>query len=137
MGFLGAGIPIGVESNRERRQVKPGLALSAATADGLPFTKLMSAAGILRALDRERYDVTAIGILREHKTGREKIFLNPAFMDLLKRDCTTGSPNELMEKWEGHKLTKKEAAEISGIETVIGIGYRFRGGAGEAGKTGE
>jgi Fic family protein len=27
-----------------------------------------------------------IGILREHKIGREKIFLNPAFMDLLKRD---------------------------------------------------
>jgi Xaa-Pro aminopeptidase len=28
-------------------------------------------------------------------------------------------PNEVMEKWEGHKLTKKEAAEISGIETVM------------------
>ncbi|HRW98900.1 MAG TPA: Xaa-Pro aminopeptidase [Cyclobacteriaceae bacterium] len=27
-------------------------------------------------------------------------------------------PNELLEKWEGHKLTKKEAAEISGITTV-------------------
>src|SRR6478735_6118844 len=27
-------------------------------------------------------------------------------------------PNELMEKWEGHKLTKQEAQEISGIETV-------------------
>ena len=27
-----------------------------------------------------------IGILREHKMGREKIFLNPAFIDLLKRD---------------------------------------------------
>ena len=31
-------------------------------------------------------ELTAIGILREHKIGREKIFLNPAFMDLLKRD---------------------------------------------------
>ncbi len=28
-------------------------------------------------------------------------------------------PNEKMEKWEGHKLTKKEAVEISGIETVV------------------
>jgi Xaa-Pro aminopeptidase len=28
-------------------------------------------------------------------------------------------PNELMEKWEGHKLTKVEAKEISGIETVL------------------
>jgi Fic family protein len=27
-----------------------------------------------------------IGILREHKMGREKIFLNPAFIDLLKQD---------------------------------------------------
>jgi Fic family protein len=27
-----------------------------------------------------------IGILREHKLGREKLFLNPAFIDLLKRD---------------------------------------------------
>lgn len=27
-----------------------------------------------------------IGILRERKIGREKIFLNPAFIDLLKRD---------------------------------------------------
>lgn len=31
-------------------------------------------------------------------------------------------PNELMEKWEGHKLTKKEATEISGIETVMWLG---------------
>ena len=30
--------------------------------------------------------LAAIGILREHKMGREKIFLNPAFIDLLKRD---------------------------------------------------
>lgn len=31
-------------------------------------------------------ELTAIGILREHKVGREKVFLNPAFIDLLKRD---------------------------------------------------
>jgi len=30
-------------------------------------------------------------------------------------------PNELMEKWEGHKLTKQEARDISGIETVVWI----------------
>lgn len=30
-------------------------------------------------------------------------------------------PNELMEKWEGHKLTKAEATEISGVETVIWV----------------
>jgi len=27
-----------------------------------------------------------IGVLDEHKIGREKIFLNPAFLDLLKQD---------------------------------------------------
>ena len=27
-------------------------------------------------------------------------------------------PNELMEKWEGHKFTKQEAKEVCGIETV-------------------
>ena len=27
-------------------------------------------------------------------------------------------PNELLEKWEGHKLTKKEATDISGVNTV-------------------
>ncbi|MCX7228296.1 MAG: Fic family protein [Burkholderiales bacterium] len=31
-------------------------------------------------------ELASIGILREHKIGREKIFLNPAFIDLLKRD---------------------------------------------------
>jgi len=30
-------------------------------------------------------------------------------------------PNELREKWEGHKLTKKEATEISGVETVVWV----------------
>jgi Xaa-Pro aminopeptidase len=28
-------------------------------------------------------------------------------------------PNELLEKWEGHKLTREEASAISGIKTVI------------------
>ncbi len=28
-------------------------------------------------------------------------------------------PNELLEKWEGHKLSKAEASQISGISTVI------------------
>lgn len=28
-------------------------------------------------------------------------------------------PNEVLEKWEGHKLTKEEAKEISGMQTVI------------------
>ena len=28
-------------------------------------------------------------------------------------------PNELKEKWDGHRLTAKEGKEISGIETVV------------------
>ena len=28
-------------------------------------------------------------------------------------------PNELLEKWEGHKFSKKEATEVSGIKTVL------------------
>jgi hypothetical protein len=30
--------------------------------------------------------LVAIGILREHKLGREKLFLNPGFIELLKQD---------------------------------------------------
>lgn len=30
--------------------------------------------------------LTAVGVLREHKVGREKIFLNPTFIELLKQD---------------------------------------------------
>lgn len=28
-------------------------------------------------------------------------------------------PNEMLEKWEGHKLTKKEARDISGVKTIV------------------
>jgi Xaa-Pro aminopeptidase len=31
-------------------------------------------------------------------------------------------PNELLEKWEGHKFTKKEAFDIAGIKTVAWVG---------------
>lgn len=45
-------------------------------------------AGLARRQTASVYlkQLTDIGILREHKVGREKIFLNPAFIDLLKRD---------------------------------------------------
>jgi Fic family protein len=45
-------------------------------------------AGVAKRQTASAYlkELTAIGILREHKMGREKIFLNPAFIDLLKRD---------------------------------------------------
>ncbi len=31
-------------------------------------------------------------------------------------------PNEVLEKWEGHKLTKKEAQELSGVKTILWTG---------------
>ena len=45
-------------------------------------------AGLAKCQTARTYlkELTAIGILREHRMGREKIFLNPAFIDLLKRD---------------------------------------------------
>jgi Xaa-Pro aminopeptidase len=44
----------------------------------------------------------------------------PAFPDKKYREVLfLREPNELMEKWEGHKLTKAEAKEISGMETVV------------------
>ncbi|MBK7652123.1 MAG: aminopeptidase P N-terminal domain-containing protein [Flammeovirgaceae bacterium] len=48
------------------------------------------------------------------------VVLCPGFPDKKYREVLfIKEPNELMEKWEGHKLTKKEATEISGIETVV------------------
>jgi Fic family protein len=46
------------------------------------------AAGLAKRQTASTYlkELASIGILREHKVGREKIFLNPAFIDLLKRD---------------------------------------------------
>lgn len=45
-------------------------------------------AGLARRQTASTYlkQLADIGILREHKVGREKIFLNPAFIELLKRD---------------------------------------------------
>jgi Xaa-Pro aminopeptidase len=50
------------------------------------------------------------------------VVLCPGFPDKKYREILfIKEPNELMEKWEGHKLTKKEATEISGIETVVWV----------------
>lgn len=48
------------------------------------------------------------------------LVLCPSFPDEKYREVLfLLEPNELLEKWEGHKLTKSEAEEISGIKTVI------------------
>jgi len=48
------------------------------------------------------------------------LLICPGFPDEKYREVLfLREPNEHLEKWEGHKLTKKEAQEISGIETIV------------------
>jgi Xaa-Pro aminopeptidase len=48
------------------------------------------------------------------------LVISPEFPDKKFREVLfLREPSELLEKWEGHKLTKKEAEEISGVKTVI------------------
>jgi Xaa-Pro aminopeptidase len=48
------------------------------------------------------------------------LVLCPDFPDKKYREVLfLRQPNEHLEKWEGHKLSKEEATEISGIETVV------------------
>lgn len=42
-------------------------------------------------------------------------FPDPKFREVL----FLREPNEMLEKWEGHKLTKAEAQELSGVSTVV------------------
>ena len=51
----------------------------------------------------------------------------PGFPDKKLREVLfLREPNEQMEKWEGHKLTRQEAQEISGIETIMWNGDFYR-----------
>lgn len=49
-------------------------------------------AGIAKRQTASMYlkQLVGIGVLQEHRLGREKIFANPGFIDLLKRDCRGG-----------------------------------------------
>jgi Xaa-Pro aminopeptidase len=48
------------------------------------------------------------------------LVLCPDFPDKKYREVLfLRQPNEHLEKWEGHKLSKEEAKEISGVETVV------------------
>ena len=50
------------------------------------------------------------------------LLICPGFPDKKLREVLfVREPNEMLEKWEGHKLTRQEAREISGIETVMWI----------------
>ncbi len=56
------------------------------------------------------------GIVQEHTM----VILAPKHIDVNAREVLVITrPNEMLEKWNGHLLTKAEATEISGIKNVI------------------
>jgi len=110
--------PIGKElfiSNRKRlvKSLKPGSLVVFNSNDIMPS----NADGTLGYIQNsDLYYVS--GIHQEESM----VVICPDFPDKKYREVLfLREPNELMEKWEGHKLTKKEATEISGIETVVWV----------------
>lgn len=110
--------PIGKElfiSNRKRliKKLKPGSLVVFNSNDIMPS----NADGTLGYIQNsDLYYVS--GIHQEESL----VVICPDFPDKKYREVLfLREPNELMEKWEGHKLTKKEATAISGIETVIWV----------------
>ncbi len=110
--------PIGKElfiSNRKRlvKGMKPGSLVVFNSNDIMPS----NADGTLGYIQNsDLYYVS--GIHQEESM----VVICPDFPDKKYREVLfLREPNELMEKWEGHKLTKQEAREISGIETVVWI----------------
>lgn len=110
--------PIGKElfiSNRKRliKKLKPGSLVVFNSNDIMPS----NADGTLGYIQNsDLYYVS--GIHQEESM----VVICPDFPDKKYREVLfLREPNELMEKWEGHKLTKKEATAISGIETVVWV----------------
>lgn len=108
--------PIGKElfiSNRKRlvKKLKPGSVAVFNSNDIMPS----NADGTLGYIQNsDLYYLT--GIHQEESM----LLICPDFPDKKYREVLfLREPNETMEKWEGHKLTKKEATEISGVETVV------------------
>jgi Xaa-Pro aminopeptidase len=110
--------PIGKElfiSNRKRlvKQLKPGSLVVFNSNDIMP-SNADGAIGYIQNSDL--YYLS--GIHQEESM----VLICPDFPDKKFREVLfLREPNELLEKWEGHKLTKKEATEISGIETVVWV----------------
>lgn len=108
--------PIGKElfvSNRKRllNKLKPGSLVVLNSNDIMPS----NADGTLGFIQNS--DLYYLSGIHQEES---MIVLCPDFPDKKYREVLfLREPNELMEKWEGHKLTKKEATEISGIETVM------------------
>jgi len=110
--------PIGKElfiTNRKRlvKQLKPGSLVVFNSNDIMP-SNADGAIGYIQNSDL--YYLS--GIHQEESI----VLICPDFPDKKFREVLfLREPNELLEKWEGHKLTKKEATEISGIETVVWV----------------
>jgi len=108
--------PIGKElfiSNRKRlvKLLKPGSVAVFNSNDIMP-TNADGTMGF-----RQNSDLYYLSGIHQEESI---VVICPAFPDKKYREVLfLREPNELMEKWEGHKLTKKEATEISGIETVL------------------
>ncbi len=110
--------PIGKElfiANRKRliNKLKPGSIAVFNSNDVMPS----NADGTLGYIQNsDLYYLT--GIHQEESM----LVICPGFPDKKYREVLfLREPNELLEKWEGHKLTKKEATEVSGIETVVWV----------------
>lgn len=110
--------PIGKElfiSNRKRltKKVKPGSLVVFNANDIMPS----NADGTLGYIQNS--DLYYLSGIHQEES---MVVICPDFPDKKYREVLfLREPNELMEKWEGHKLTKKEATAISGIETVVWV----------------
>jgi Xaa-Pro aminopeptidase len=110
--------PIGKElfiANRKRlvKKLKPGSLVVFNSNDIMPS----NADGTLGYIQNSDLYYMS-GIHQEESM----VIICPDFPDKKYREVLfLREPNETLEKWEGHKLTKKEATEISGIETVVWV----------------
>ncbi|MBL7850946.1 MAG: aminopeptidase P N-terminal domain-containing protein [Cyclobacteriaceae bacterium] len=100
-------------TNRKRlvRELKPGALVLLNSSDTMPTT----ADGTMPF--RQNSDLFYLTGIQQEET---MLLLCPGFRDESKREILfLREPNEHLEKWHGHKLTKAEATAISGIKTVM------------------
>src|SRR5436190_22417040 len=100
-------------SNRQRltRELKPGAVAVFNSSDIMPT----SADGTMPF--RQNSDLFYLTGVNQEET---QLVICPGFPDKRFREVLfLREPNEQLEKWEGHKLTRDEARAVSGIETVL------------------
>lgn len=100
-------------NNRKRlvKELKPGSLVVFNSSDIMPTT----ADGTMPF--RQNSDLFYMSGVNQEESV---LLICPDFPDKKFREVLfLREPNEHLEKWEGHKLTKREATEISGVETII------------------